>query len=72
MELPTNLVSYIMPTLLAFSILYFFYARSKLSNAGTYEEEAIAKGMHFRALAFIFIVVLIWLIVMLLSTFIAL
>ncbi len=61
-----------MPTLLAFSILYFFYARAKLSDASSYEEEATAKDTHFRALASMFLVVSIWFVIILLSTFIAL
>jgi hypothetical protein len=68
MILPTDIVSYIMPSLLALSILYFFYARGKLSGAGSYEEESKAKGMHFSALASMFIVVSIWLVVLVLST----
>ncbi len=70
MSLPTDIISYIMPSLLALSILYFFYARGKLSDAGSYEEEDKAKELHFKALASIFMVVVLWLIIMALSTLI--
>jgi len=68
MTLPADIVSYIMPTMLALSILYFFYARGKLASADTYEDEAKAKQMHFGALAMMLIVVVVWLVFMALST----
>jgi len=54
-----------MPTLMAFSIIYFFYAMGKFKDAGSYSEDDEAVSLLFSALSIMFIVVNVWLVVML-------
>jgi len=65
MEIMQIIWEYTMPTLVAFTIVYFFYAMGKFKDATSYSDDEEAVSLLFSALTLMFIVVNVWLVIML-------
>ena len=57
-----EILSYILPTLLALAVIYFFAGFAIFKNAHAYQEIDEGKEMALKALSIMFVVVIVWLI----------